>query len=118
NLHVPAAIAIDGYALAVEPVRQPIDLFDVFLGRVVGEVAGLGDGDVVELLERRLHRDVPLGLDGVGGDEDTLPLGRNLGEIDVAGLRDLPHQLVRVPALRLGNVDSLLTHIGRQGPSL
>ncbi len=52
HLHVAAAVAVDRHALAVELVRQPVDLLDVLLGRVVGEVAGLADRRVVVLLER------------------------------------------------------------------
>ena len=86
HLLVAPAVAIHRDALAVELVRQPVDLLDVLLGGVVGEVGGLGDRRVAVLLEGGLHPDVPLGRDVVRGDEHALPLLRHLGEVDVARL--------------------------------
>ena len=63
------------------------------------------------LLEGRLHLDVPLGRDGVRRDEHLLPLLRNLRMLDGARLRDPLHQLGRVPAFALRDLDEILIDV-------
>ena len=59
----------------------------------IGEVDGLGDGVVGIALEGRLHLDVDLGCDIVGGDEDAADVLGYLGDVlDGAVLGDPLHQ--------------------------
>ncbi len=70
------------------------------------------------LLEGSLHLDVPLGGDRVRRDEDALPLLGHFGVFDRAGLGDALHQLVRVPALGLGDGDEIFVHVGHHHAGL
>src|SRR5439155_24873228 len=60
HLLVPGAVAVHRHALAAEAIGEAVDLLDVVLGRLVREVAGFGYRRIGELLERRLHADMPL----------------------------------------------------------
>ena len=105
DLHVAGAVAVDGDPLAVRFVGEPVDLFHVLVGGGVGEVDGLGDGVVGVALEGRLHPDVVLGGDVVGGDENLPDFFGDFGQVvHGAVLGDLLHQLIGVKALFLGDV--------------
>ena len=99
HLPGPRPIAVHCNALAVELIRQLIDLSDVVLGGHGRKVRGLGDRRIRVLLERRLHTDVPLRRDVVRGLEDGLHLLRHTREVNVTLLCDTGHELLRVPLL-------------------
>ena len=103
HLVVLAAVAVDGDALAVEFMRQVVDLAHVLLGGVVGQVDGLGDGVVGVLLEGGLHADVPLRGHVVGGHEDLLDIFGNALDVAQASLGGHgPHEFVGVETACLG----------------
>ena len=82
------------------------------------EVACLADRAVGELLERRLHPDVPLRGHVVGGHENALPPLGHFVEVDVAFLRDALHQLVGVPPLTPRHGHEVFVHIRHQNAGL
>src|SRR6184192_1948759 len=118
HLHLARCVAVHRHALAAELVGVAVDLLDIFLGRVVREVAGLGDRRVGELLEGGLHLDVPLGGHVVRRHEHALPLRGHLVEVDVARRGDPLHERVRVPAFLLREAHESLVDVGHQHAGL
>ena len=114
HLHVPTAVAIHRDALAVQRVRQLVDLTHVVLCCFIREVARLADGAVGMLLERRLHANVPLGRHVVRRHEHSLPCLRHFVEADVPRLPNALHQLVGIPAFSLGDLHEVVVHVGHQ----
>ena len=117
-LHVAAAVPVHRDAFTSEFERHPIDLLDLGLGGVIGEVDGFGNRTVIRFLEGGLHPDVPFSADVVGGDEDALPLFRDLRMTSMAGFGDPLEQVVGVPSFPLGNGDKIFVDIGHQDAGL
>src|SRR5581483_10303766 len=115
HLVLPAAVAVDGDALAARVVGQEVGLLHVGLGGVLGEVDGLADRGVHVLLEGRLHLHVPLGADVHGGGEDLLPLGGDLGEAARAAvvLQHVVHEALVPEALALGDRLEVVQDVGQ-----
>ena len=99
HLLVPAAVPVDGGALAAQGVGQAVDLGHVLLAGGVGEVHRLGHGVVGVALEGGLHLHVPDGGDVVGADEDPLDAIGNLVDVGQGALlHHLFHQRLGVEA--------------------
>lgn len=69
NLLGAAAVAVDGDALGVEIIGQPIGLLDIGDTGLVGEIDGFGDGIIHVFLEGSLGADMPFRRDLMSGDE-------------------------------------------------
>jgi hypothetical protein len=115
DLPLPAPVAVDGHALAVQAISQAVDLFYVRGCGLSWEVARLGDGVVSHLLEGRLNPDVTLRRNVVGRGEDLLPLLGDLREPPGRPAdRDLLHEVLGVeplPAGRLGEPGVHVRHL-------
>jgi len=112
HLLVARAITVDGYTFQVGLVGETVHLLDIFHGGFVREVDGLADRVVRVALEGRLHRDVHLGGDVVGGDEDVPDiLGDRADAVNGAVLSDALHELLGVKPLGLGDLFEKRVHL-------
>ena len=102
NLFRPTPIPVDGHSLATQFVSQLIDLGHIIDGRLMREIDRLGNGIVCILLKSRLHPDMILRSDIMGGHKEFSDVLRNFFKIlDIPAVSDLPHQLFRIESFLL-----------------
>ena len=100
NLAVPAAIPVNGDALASLFVGLHIDPFHILGCGMVRKVHGLGNGVVGVVLKSGLNAHVHFRGDVMGGHEEPTHIWRNLLHVlNASHIRYLVHQLLFVEPL-------------------
>ena len=102
NLFHSTPIPVDGHSLATEFVSQFIDLGHILDGRPIREIDGLGNGIVRIFLKGRLHPDMILRSNVMGGHKKFSDVLWDFFKVlDIPAVSDLSHQLFRIESFLL-----------------
>src|SRR4030043_2131001 len=95
-------VPVDGHSLTIQLVSQFIDLGHLIDHRLVREIDGLRNGIVCIFLKSRLHPDMILWGDIMGGHKEFPDVLWNFFNIlDIPSESNLPHQVFRIESMVL-----------------